>query len=1324
MSASRRLSYAEGGAARARSGSLAGPGVGQAVEVQGNRGIIRFSGTTDFATGRWFGVELEQAQGKNDGCVQGKRYFECPPNHGVFVRSSQVKMLTAATRTETPARGSARSTIHGAEIQRPGEPRLRTPSASPGGGIPSGMDALRAARRASALPGRASGQASAIAPPPAPSSGSRLSGALAQRASQLPGAASGAGSQRRLSSAQGLGGRQSTLSGARSPASASGTRSGSRQALAGDSEESSRPDSREQPPAHMRAEAPSPSVDVAGPAGGEPQAPSTPTKVPVAAGTEDAGAADPDEAPRTPYRPALSMDASSTFDAQSPAPAMAAQTVPMKQYEELRLKFKFMEQKRSEDRQRLQEAETVRAEAVQAVQVRDKLAAKVGAQQTELRTLRQRLKSASTEREDVEAKYTETLDSMEMLAVDKEMAEERAETLAQEMNALREQLDEARTDLDVLRSGGDHSAVLPGEDGEATALGYTQLQKQNERLKEALMRLRDVSVDNESQLSQKVKQLEREAQLTQELADESSDLKEKLATVELQVEDLKERLDDALGAEEMIESLTERNLDLNARVEELQSVVENLEALCEVNNEMEETRAEEEQGLRAEIERLGAVIGDKTRRIDKLEEALADFQFNVKQYRELVATLQADLQRLREREQSQASEVATISSKTQEMMSLNLQLRSTMTKTKARAIDLELRRLEADQATARLDMTEPFLPDHFFRSESEALQAVLAFKRLAVKSDILCKQLEQDEAVDVGVSDDFVAAADIRLLLTQFSGSAALLAAFLSTCGDSEFMRLGSLLPDAQAMERRLNGLVDLVRNEEFRPSDSLPEIRRLAAQLAALADSHVPPMLQATAPLRLDAIVGHLAFASDVQLSNLFYVEQLLVAGQPGGTNGSDEATGSVFSAQDRQQIDLEMLPAVASVIQNCKAAKQAAIKLLRRSTELRRADLGANSGVFEQAGQLQQTSNELSEYAVRARTAIQDALSTARSADEDSSVGVERLRQDLNNIAQDVFGAADAAALGLALGVSQRLTKDLSALLAVLGSEESTTKVDTVSVAPWTRRAQQFKASLIQNADVERRTEALNEEIISLARELKLRDQTIQEYSVKSEMLDKRTEAVKRQQEQISELRVLLDRSKAKVQTYEEAIESLQGEMDTLEAECRKLKQENAAAAKSAAASSDGHGQGATGYGTPMPTDLLGLRNKITALQSSVMYLRRENAYLRSKYMYADELQLLSQPLPHAQGLSAGTGEVVREAKLVAKEARRLAAMPRLVRLTAKDDGSRPGWQPLSSRPQFDFYRQQTLAQTLKQRMESVQDRLRCLPRYPILAMGSSIA
>ena len=40
------------------------------------------------------GLSLETPQGKNDGSVQGKSYFSCAENHGMFVRPTQVTLIT------------------------------------------------------------------------------------------------------------------------------------------------------------------------------------------------------------------------------------------------------------------------------------------------------------------------------------------------------------------------------------------------------------------------------------------------------------------------------------------------------------------------------------------------------------------------------------------------------------------------------------------------------------------------------------------------------------------------------------------------------------------------------------------------------------------------------------------------------------------------------------------------------------------------------------------------------------------------------------------------------------------------------------------------------------------------------------------------------------------------------------------------------------------------------------------------------------------------------------------------------------------------------
>jgi hypothetical protein len=69
-----------------------GPSLGTIVTtVQGLKGVVRFRGSTSFSSGKWIGIELYEKNGKNDGSVQGVKYFTCQVNHGIFVKPSAIK---------------------------------------------------------------------------------------------------------------------------------------------------------------------------------------------------------------------------------------------------------------------------------------------------------------------------------------------------------------------------------------------------------------------------------------------------------------------------------------------------------------------------------------------------------------------------------------------------------------------------------------------------------------------------------------------------------------------------------------------------------------------------------------------------------------------------------------------------------------------------------------------------------------------------------------------------------------------------------------------------------------------------------------------------------------------------------------------------------------------------------------------------------------------------------------------------------------------------------------------------------------------------------
>ncbi|XP_046583518.1 CAP-Gly domain-containing linker protein 4-like isoform X1 [Haliotis rubra] len=75
-------------------GDLGDIEAGDRVIVAGQRkGTVRFAGDTKFAPGVWYGIELDKPAGKNDGCVNGVRYFTCKPKFGVFAPLSRIQKL-------------------------------------------------------------------------------------------------------------------------------------------------------------------------------------------------------------------------------------------------------------------------------------------------------------------------------------------------------------------------------------------------------------------------------------------------------------------------------------------------------------------------------------------------------------------------------------------------------------------------------------------------------------------------------------------------------------------------------------------------------------------------------------------------------------------------------------------------------------------------------------------------------------------------------------------------------------------------------------------------------------------------------------------------------------------------------------------------------------------------------------------------------------------------------------------------------------------------------------------------------------------------------
>lgn len=103
---------------------------------------------------------------------------------------------------------------------------------------------------------------------------------------------------------------------------------------------------------------------------------------------------------------------------------------------------------------------------------------------------------------------------------------------------------------------------------------------------------------------------------------------------------------------------------------------------------------------------------------------------------------------------------------------------------------------------------------------------------------------------------------------------------------------------------------------------------------------------------------------------------------------------------------------------------------------------------------------------------------------------------------------------------------------------------------------RVDELRATTAVNLEAERKLAQFSDEITALARTLKSKDQHIQESAVKIELMERRIEAAKKQQEAIADLEGELGKARRQERAYEEAMEQIQRDLDALEQDNAKLK------------------------------------------------------------------------------------------------------------------------------------------------------------------------
>ncbi|XP_042615263.1 dynactin subunit 1a isoform X4 [Cyprinus carpio] len=1112
--------------------------VGSLVEVigKGQRGTVAYIGATLFASGKWVGVILDEPKGKNDGTVQGKRYFTCEENHGIFVRQSQIQLMdeggSSATSPETPDSGVAK--LLKKEVQE-------TPKS------------VKQTTTAKKLPMRRSTKAGR------PSVG-------------------------------GSGLSESVLAENESTAS--------------------------------------PQIALGAPV--IPQPSGTPSAPP----------------PATPSKEEESLRA---------------------QVKDLEEKLETLRMKRSEDKAKLKEMEKHKIQLEQLQEWKSKM-------QEQQNELQKQLKEAKKEaREALEAKdrymeeMADTADAIEMATLDKEMAEERAESMQQEVESLKEKVEELTMDLEILK----HEIEEKGSDGAASSYHVKQLEEQNGRLKEALVRMRDLSSSEKQEHVKLQKQMEKKNSELETLRAQKEKLQEEMKQAEATIDELKEQVDASLGAEEMVETLTERNLDLEEKVRELRETVSDLEAINEMNDELQENARETELELREQLDLAGARVREAQKRVEAAQETVADYQQTISKYRELTTHLQ---EVNRELTNQQSSSAEQLQQPTTELFDFKIKFAET--KAYAKAIEMELRKMEVNQANRQVSLLMSFMPESFLRhgGDHDCILVLLLIPRLICKAELISRQAQEKFDLSGGERSGLRGAAGEQLSfasglvysLTLLQATLHKYELALSQCGVEVYKRMGTLYSEMSVHERSLDFLIDLLHKDQLDETVQVEPLTKAIKYYQQLYSVHLSDQPE-DCSMQLADHIKFTQSALDCMGSEVGRLRAFMQAGQEGA----------------------ELSVLLKDMDTSCGDIRQFCKKIRRRMPGTDAPGIPAALTFPPQVGEaLADCRKQLTRVvAVLQEVAAAGAQMIAPLAEPE---GLTALK-----IEDVMFKAVDQVYGSHGLNAYECLRQSCAALIASMNKMATAMQEGEYDAErpqrprpPVEIRAAAVRAEMTDAEGLGNKLEDRETVIKELKKSLKIKGEELSEASVRLSLLEKKLDtSTKDADERVEKIQTKLDEAltllKKKEKEFEETMDALQADIDQLEAEKAELKQRISNQSRAAegfrgpqvsgiasivtATTAGGMAAGVSGEVQVVDSPLL--KQQIDVQRLAIKQLKSENYRLKAEKMRA---QLSSLPPLQPVMKEAPAGSLYRRTDLLLNNLLKMSAGLRVVDISGKNTAS----------------------------------------------------
>uniref|UniRef100_A0AAY4B7T7 Dynactin subunit 1 n=1 Tax=Denticeps clupeoides TaxID=299321 RepID=A0AAY4B7T7_9TELE len=830
-------------------------------------------------------------------------------------------------------------------------------------------------------------------------------------------------------------------------------------------------------------------------------------------------------------------DAADTTSPETPEPPSSKEEEALRgQVKDLEEKLETLKLKRQEDKAKLKELEKHKIQLEQLSEWRMKMQEQQTELQKQLKEAKKEAKEALEAKERYMEEMADTADAIEMATLDKEMAEERAESLQQEVDSLKERVEELSMDLEILK----HEIEEKGSEGAASSYHVKQLEEQNGRLKEALVRMRDLSSSEKQEHVKLQRQMEKLNTELDTLRTQKEKLTKELQSAEKTTDELKEQVDAALGAEEMVETLTERNLDLEEKVRELRETVSDLEAINEMNDELQENARETELELRELLDLSATKVREAEKRIEASQETMADYQQTIQKYRELTIHLQVQtLQQESEQQQAPPTDI------------FDFKIKFAETKALAKAVEMELRKMEVIQANRHISLLMAFMPDSFLKhgGDHDCILVLLLIPRLICKAELVSKQarekfdLTESNVEDVslrgGVGEQKSFAAGLVYSLGLLQATLHKYEQALNQCSVDVYKRIGGLYSELSAHERCLDFLIDLLHKDLLDETVNVEPLTKAIKYYQHLYSIHLSDQTE-DCTLQL---TDHIKFTQSALDCISMEVARLCAFLQP-------DKDGSLFA------VLLKDLKTFSSDVQQfCK-------KIRRRMPG---TDAHGIPAAVSFGSQVSEALSECRKQLTWVVAVLQEVAAAGAQLigplSEQDGLAATKLEDRAFKAAEQIYGTP-------CINPHECLHQSCSVVIVTMNKMATAMQegeYDSEKPQSWTPpvsiRAATLRAELTDAEGRGLKLEDRETVIKELKKSLKIKGEELSEANVRLSLLEKKLdssskdadERVEKIQIQLDETQILL---KKKEKDFEETMDALQADIDQLESEKAELK------------------------------------------------------------------------------------------------------------------------------------------------------------------------